>query len=109
MLELILGIIIGIAFIIIGIANTKGKINLMHKYHRKRVTEENKLPFGRLVGAGVIIVGVAIVVSTILNYFWEINGVKTLLTMATIVTIVGLGVGLILIFYAMIKYNKGIF
>ena len=43
--EFIIQIIIGIALIIVGIFNTKGNILLLHSYHRKRVKEEDRIPF----------------------------------------------------------------
>ena len=100
--ELVLQIVIGFALIVIGILNIKGNVSMLHSYHTKRVKDEDILPFGKRVGTGSIIVGISIVLAglvSILNY--EI--------ISNVIIGVGLGIGLIIIFSAMIKYNKGIF
>ena len=69
--EFIIQIIIGLVLIIIGIFNMKGNISLLHSYHRKRVKKEDIIPFGKKVGIGSIIIGIAIIIAgvfTILNY-----------------------------------------
>ena len=91
--------------IIIGISNMKGNIKLLHVYHRYRVSEENRLPFGKNVGIGTIIVGGSIVFNTFVN----IVDNKNLYFVGNIIFISGMVVGLIFIFFAMFKYNKGIF
>ena len=48
MLEAMITVAIGIVCIVIGVLNTKGNISMLHAHHRKRVSEENRLPFGRI-------------------------------------------------------------
>ena len=57
----IFSIIIGIVFLVIGILNLLGNVNLLHSYHRDNVKEEDKKPFGKLVGIGMIIVGLSLI------------------------------------------------
>ena len=100
--EFIIQIIIGLALIVVGTFNMKGKISLLHSYHRKRVKEEDVIPFGKKVGIGSIIIGITIIIAgtfSILNYTYISN----------VIIGIGLIIGCILIFYAMLKYNKGIF
>lgn len=100
--EFIIQIVIGLALIVVGIFNMKGNISLLHSYHRKRVKEEDVLPFGKRVGIGSIIIGISIILAgicTILNYTYISN----------VILGVGLVIGSIIIFGAMFKYNKGIF
>ena len=100
--EFIIQIIIGLALIFIGIFNMKGNISMLHSYHRKRVKKEDIIPFGKKVGIGSIIIGIAIIIAgvfTILNYTH----------IGDVVLIMGLTMGCTIIFYAMFKYNKGIF
>ena len=52
-MEQIITIVIGIVMILIGFSNRKGNISMLHSYHRKRVTEEDRLPFGKMVGNGM--------------------------------------------------------
>ena len=101
-METVLSIIVGVICIAIGISNRKGNLSLLHSYHKNNVSEEDRIPFGKLVGLGMIIVGAALAV----------YGGLSLVSAAAIgnaVLIVGLVVGLGLAFYAMKKYNNGIF
>ena len=109
MLECIVLALLGAGLIVIGVLNTKGNISSLHYYHRKRVTEENRLPFGRLVGTGTIIIGAGMIVAGIFSLLSEVLEVALLLSIGIGIMITALVVGLVLNFYAMIKYNKGIF
>ena len=105
----ILPIVIGIVIIILGIINFKGNISTLHSYHRNRVAPQDVLPYGKLVGIGTIIIGIAIIIMGILTLLALIleNDIYTIIGTAILIT--GLVVGIIITFYAMIKYNKGIF
>ncbi|MBQ1977455.1 MAG: hypothetical protein II225_01765 [Ruminococcus sp.] len=109
MADSIISIIVGICCIVIGILNTRGNISFLHSYHRHRVTEEDRIPFGRQVGLGTIIIGCAITISGILLGLSSIIGTDTLAIIGTILMIAGLAAGLFIVFRAMFKYNKGIF
>ena len=86
-----------------------GNISSLHRYHRHRVSEENKKPFGRLVGLGTLIVGVALMVFGGLMFVFEQTALQIILVIASIILIAGVVVGLAISFYAMKKYNGGIF
>ena len=73
----------------------------LHRYHRHRVSEENRVPFGRLVGLGTILCGLAIAVGGALML------VSTVISSA--VMLAGVVIGLGLTIFAMFKYNGGIF
>ncbi len=109
MVEFIVTFLVGIACIILGISNMRGNISSLHSYHRHRVCEEDRIPFGKQVGLGIIIVGIGIIVFSVLSAvtLYTENNIFTLI--GTAVLIVGIVVGLIMSFKAMIKYNKGIF
>ena len=62
-------IVLGILIIILGVSNMKGNISTIHSYHRKRVSEENKMPFARKIGLGTIIIGVGITVFGAISFF----------------------------------------
>jgi hypothetical protein len=100
--ELIIQIIIGLVLIVIGIFNTKGNISLLHSYHRKRIKEEDIKPFGKKVGIGTIIIGITIILAGLFAFLSYAN-------ISKVVLIIGLITGCIIIFYALFKYNKGIF
>ena len=101
--------ILGVILIVLGIMNMKGNISSLHWYHRQRVTEEDRKPFGKLVGLGTLIIGIAMVVSGFLFWISEVTVTEVWLIIGCVITVVGIIVGLGLSFYAMIKYNKGIF
>ena len=101
MTEAIMELAVGAFIIVLGILNAKGNISMLHSYHRKRVKEEDVIPFGRRIGAGTIIIGLTIIVAAITDLLS--------LNIANIILIIGFIPGVILIAYAMMKYNKGIF
>ena len=102
MVELIVQVVIGLFLIFIGKSNMKGNISSLHSYHRKRVKKEDVIPFGKKVGLGTIIIGITIIIAGLFTFFYYQN-------ISYIVLAVGFSIGFILIFYAMFKYNKGIF
>lgn len=101
--------IVGIICIVLGVSNMKGNLSSLHSYHKNRVSEEDRIPFGKQVGLGTVIVGAGIIVFSILSAItiYAENNVFTLL--GTALLIVAIIVGLLISFRAMIKYNKGIF
>ena len=109
MMEFIVPFIIGVVLIVLGISNMRGNISSLHSYHRHRVSEEDRIPFGKQVGLGTVIIGVGIIIFSILSAItlYTENNIFVLIGIA--VLIVGIIVGLVLSFKAMIKYNKGIF
>ena len=102
-------LIIGVLCIFIGISNCNGNISTLHSYHRKRVSEENRLPFGKTVGTGMITVGSSLVASGALSFIAEALRNSICSVIGNVTLAVGLVVGFGICFYAMIKYNKGIF
>ena len=101
--------LVGVIFIVLGISNMKGNISSLHSYHRNRVSEEDRIPFGKQVGLGTIIIGISIIIFSVMSAvtLYTENNIFTLV--GTAVLIVGIVVGLIISFKAMIKYNNGIF
>ena len=109
MAGMIITIILGFVCIVIGILNTQGNISTLHARHRRRVAEEDILPFGRLVGAGTIIIGGALMVGGLFLGLSELLENNMYANVGGGVLIAGFVVGLVISFFAMIKYNKGIF
>ncbi len=109
MAEYIVAFLLGVACIFLGILNMRGNISSLHSYHRHRVSEEDKIPFGKKVGLGTIICGCAVVVFSGLSAITFHTENRMFVLVGTVLLIAGLVVGLGLSFYAMIKYNKGIF
>ena len=108
-MENIVLLIIGVICIVIGISNRKGNISLLHSYHRKCVSEEDRLPFGKLVGLGMIVIGAALILAGALTFVAGRLQADVWATVGEIALIAGLVIGLGISFYAMKKYNGGIF
>ena len=98
-------ILIGIMIIIIGISNMKGNISLLHSYHHKRVKKEDEKAFGKMVGRGTIIIGCTTIIAGVVDFLLS----QTFQYITNIILLVGFISGFIIIFYALFKYNKGIF
>ena len=109
MAELIITTVVGIACIVIGISNMRGNISSLHSYHTARVSEEDKIPFGKKVGLGTIIIGVGLMAFGGLTFAAGQTGEDAFALIGTAVLIVGLIVGAVISLGAIKKYNKGIF
>ena len=102
-------VIVGVVLIILGCSQMKGNISTLHRYHRRNVSEENRIPFGRLTGMGSIIIGIAMILNGGLTCAAGSLQLPLLATVGMAVLILGLIAGLVIIFHAIFKYNKGIF
>ena len=109
MYEFIVTFIVGIVCIVIGISNTKGNISTLHSYHRKRVSEEDRIPFGKEVGRGMIIVGIAIMVYSASSIAAIHFDARLYSVIGIVIFVIGLIIGLGFAFHAMFKYNQGLF
>ena len=101
--------LVGVVCIVLGISNMRGNISSLHSYHRSRVSEEDRIPFGKQVGLGTIIVGIGIIVFSVLSSVTLYTENDIFILVVTAVLIIGIILGLVISFRAMIKYNKGIF
>ena len=101
--------LVGVICIVLGISNMRGNISSLHSYHRSRVSEEDRIPFGKQVGLGTIIVGIGIIVFSVLSSVTLYTENDIFILVGTAVLIIGIILGLVISFRAMIKYNKGIF
>ena len=101
--------LVGVVCIVLGISNMRGNISSLHSYHRNRVSEEDRIPFGKQVGLGTIIIGIGIIVFSVLSSVTLYTENDIFILIGTAVLIIGIILGLVISFRAMIKYNKGIF
>ncbi len=109
MYESIMLMALGVIICLLGVINMMGNLSTLHSYHYKRVTEENRKPFGRLVGGGTVIIGASMIIYGILSFIANKTGLDVLIIIGSVELIVGFAIGIFLSFFAMIKYNKGIF
>ena len=105
----IVAFLVGVVCIVLGISNMRGNISSLHSYHRSRVSEEDRIPFGKQVGLGTIIVGIGIIVFSVLSSVTLYTENDIFILVGTAILIIGIILGLVISFRAMIKYNKGIF
>ena len=105
----IVAFLVGVVCIVLGISNMRGNISTLHSYHRHRVSEEDRIPFGKQVGLGTMVIGVGIIIFSVLSTVTPYTENNIFILIGTAVLIVDIVAGLIISFKAMIKYNKGIF
>lgn len=101
-MESISVLVVGIGIIIVGIINICGDIRTVHWYHRRRVTEEDAPRYGRVIGAGTLVIGAGLILGAALEP--RLGELGMLLPL-----VIGIAVGLGLILYGQIRYNRGIF
>ena len=101
--------LVGVICIVLGISNMKGNISSLHSHHRNRVSEEDRIPFGKQVGVGTIIIGIGIIVFSVLSAVTLYTENDIFILLGTVLLIGAIIIGLVISFRAMIKYNKGIF
>jgi len=109
MVGYVIAFVIGVICIVLGISNMKGNISSLHSYHRHRVSEENRIPFGKQIGLGTVIIGIGIIAFSILSAVTLYVKNNIFILIGSVVLIVGFIVGMIMSFKAMKKYNGGIF
>lgn len=100
---------IGVILCVLGAVNTTGNISSLHSYHRHKVSEEDRKPFGRLVGLGTIIIGLAVIAFSAFFLLFELTQTPIYTFIGMTLLFAGIIAGLIISFYAMNKYNGGIF
>ena len=109
MLSTIITALVGALICFLGYRNMQGDISSLHSYHRSRVKEEDVGPFGRLVGIGTITCGAAVIIFSVLMAITLKTEIELFTIIGTALLILGLAGGMGVAFYAMKKYNGGIF
>ena len=100
---------LGLLVSVLGIINMTGNISSLHSYHRQRVSKENRKAFGKMVGLGTLIIGIALIVFGILFFIHEYTQLLALVIIGVVELIAGIIVGMAVSFYAIKKYNGGVF
>ncbi|MBQ3041541.1 MAG: hypothetical protein IJD42_08105 [Clostridia bacterium] len=108
-LGVVISISVGILCIVLGAINLTGNISLLHSYHRNNVSKENEKSLGRCVGIGMIIIGISLLIYGVLMFISELVALPSLISIALIIMLVGMAVGLVITLIAIKKYNKTIF
>lgn len=101
--------LLGLLIAAMGLINWKGNLSTLHWYHRHRVTEEDRPVFGKLVGSGTMLIGAAMVAFSLLSFAGDQLHSAAFAIAGSVVLVAAVIIGIGVSFYAMIKYNKGIF
>lgn len=92
--------LVGIVFVVLGyLIWKKEKISLLHGYHYDKVSEADKKAFCSLSGIGVLLIGVGLLITAIIIGITDSSW-------SFISFAIGFLVGLIMLIYAGIKYNR---
>ena len=100
---------LGILVCVLGAINMTGNISSLHSYHRHRVNEEDRKPYGKLIGIGATIIGAAMIIFGVLFFIYEKTQISALPIIGTALLLICIALGTAISFYAMKKYNGGIF
>ena len=109
MAAFVVAFFVGVVIVVLGISNMRGNISSLHSYHRHRVTEEDRIPFGKMVGKGTIIMGVSVMVLSVFSIINLLTENEVFMMLGYVLFAVGFIIGSAIAFYAMKKYNGGIF
>lgn len=100
-MENVMLLVIGIVATVIGVVNIRGNISTIHSYNRRNVWEEDIPLYGKAVGTGTLLIGVALILAYLVT-FWK-DGLAPYIAIPVLV------LGFACILYGQIKYNHGIF
>lgn len=101
-MEIIIFLFLGAVLCALGCVNLRGNISTIHWYNRIKVREEDVPRYGRWIGSGTCVMGVSLLVTGVLRLFFSLGNLYW-------IVIVGIVIGLALMLYGQIKYNRGIF
>ena len=107
--NIIVPAVVGTIICVLGILNLCGNLSMLHSYHYKRVSVADKKPFCTLVGIGTVLIGVGMLLFSLFAFLTEQTENLIFTTVGAGLLIAAAVIGIILNFYAMIKYNHGIF
>lgn len=102
MAERIAMIALGVLMILLGVLNVRGDLSSIHWYNRRKVAAKDRPAYGRCMGAGSTAIGGSLLFTGILQlahpaevWYW--------------ITLLGVILGLGMMLYGQIRYNRGIF
>ena len=88
----------------VSVAIYRGRTDLIHDYHREKVTDQ--LAYGKAFGKAMFVICISLLLSGIVGLFGDSD---TVATASLAVLFVGLLIGIVSIIAVQKKYNKGIF
>ena len=94
-------LIFGLLLLPLGIVNLMGNISTIHRYNRRKVSQEDAPKYGRLMGIATLIISGSAILTVILQMIFSLD--------FSVILLAGAAAGVVLILVAQFKYNKGIF
>jgi uncharacterized membrane protein len=95
-------IVTAVVFGVLAVLIYKGKTDLIHDYHQKKVTD--KADYGRAFDKAMGVIAAAMALSGFLALFGE-----AVMWLPVIVLVIGMAIGIVLIIRVQRKYNGGMF
>ena len=95
-------LMMGLLLVAVSVPNLLGRPWTIHRYNRRRVSEENIPAYGRAMGAGTLVIGAAIMITAVCQMILDVEALFFLI-------VAGLVIGVAIMLYAQFKYNGGLF
>ncbi len=74
MFSILISVSVGLIFVYIGWRIwKKEQISLIHEYHHKKVSEEDKMAYTEKMGKACIIIGIGILLSGVIDFVFKIS------------------------------------
>lgn len=102
MAKFITFILLGIILFICGVLNIRGNISTIHSYNRRKIIKDDIPKYGKCMGIGSLIIGLSLIIAGVLEVVFKTSVFDYLILFCIVI-------GVIIMLYAQIKYNKGIF
>lgn len=93
-------------FLVLGIAIYRGKTDLIHDYHQKNVSAEQRPAYGRAFSVGMFTMSGTLLLSGIISFFGD-SDVFAMISVA--VMAVGFALSFAVLWMVQKKYNGGLF
>ncbi|MEG1800627.1 MAG: DUF3784 domain-containing protein [Oscillospiraceae bacterium] len=101
--EVVFAVPIGLIFIYLGLRIWKNQqISLIHEYHYKKVSDDDKAPYTAAMGKNLILMGAGIIAAGVIDYFTKTGYGWAAFALCFVVGFVGM-------MKAQKKYNGGLF
>ncbi|HCL20976.1 MAG TPA: hypothetical protein DHW47_03430 [Oscillibacter sp.] len=91
-------------FLLLGILVYRGKTELIHEYHRKKVKPEDEKAYGQAFAKGLFVISAALIVSGMIALFASSG-----MTAALVVLFAGLFAAFFVLWRVQRRYNGGVF
>lgn len=105
MRSVLIPMILGLLILGIGVMNWMGNLSTLHAYHRQHVLPANRKKMGRVVGFGMMLIGLALILSSLTSWFGSAQSAR----IASWITLVLVFVGVAIDLYGIIRYNGSLF